>query len=105
MLEKKLNYENRMKTELKPFYFTFGQKYSDEPHPNYPKAHPSGYVTIMASDYMEARTKSIDIFGKGPKGDVLFAFQYDDTDFKPGYFPMGEIERFEYPQPLTDGKL
>lgn len=79
---------------MKNFYFTFGQKCTHETHPNYPKAHPNGWVTIVADSYEAAREKSKDIFGL--KGGLLqFAFQYDDSDFKPQYFPIGEIERFE----------
>ena len=64
-------------------------------HPNYPKAHPDGWVTIMADDYYAARMKSVEVFGKGPKGDVLFAFQYSEHDFQAKYYPLGEIERIE----------
>jgi hypothetical protein len=82
-------------TEKKPFYFTFGHKYAYKAHPNYPNANPNGWVTIMAADFYTARMKSVEIFGQGPGGAVLFASQYDDSNFEPKYFPAGEIERFE----------
>lgn len=78
----------------KPFYFTFGHRYADELHPFYPKANPHGWVTIWAADYNTARMKSVEIFGV-KDGCVQFAFQYDEQNWEPQYFPYGEIERFE----------
>lgn len=73
---------------MKEHYFTFGQRYRIEPHPKYRKAHPDGYVTIVAADYEAARIKAFDLF------DGHFAFQYSEP---PTFCPLGEIERFEVP--------
>lgn len=78
----------------KNFYFTFGQNYRNETHPNFPDAHPDGWVTIIADDFHSARTKAVELFGVS-NGSILFAFQYDDTDFKPNFYPKGEIGCFK----------
>ncbi len=72
------------------FYFTFGVNYHRETHPRYEKCDPNGWVRIIADSYETARLFAIDkLFG------VHFAFMYTEKEFKPIYFPHGEIEVFE----------
>jgi hypothetical protein len=68
------------------FYFTFGQKYADEKHPKYPNAHPNGWVRVEANSYAEARSFAVySLFGE------YFSNQYTEENWKPEFFPAGEI--------------
>lgn len=75
--------------EKKNFYFTFGQQYSHEPHPMYSKAHPDGWLRIIATDHWVARDKAFEILGPH------FATSYSEKHWEPEWFPMGEIEAIE----------
>ena len=61
--------------ELKPFFFTFVQKH---PLRDY-------WIEIHAPDDELARFEMVDLFGR------KWAFQYDDADFKPEYYPKGRL--------------
>lgn len=69
------------------FYFTFGQQYRHESHPQ--GGHPDGWFTVDAPDSNSARDL---MFGTcGPR----WAMQYDkepDQDI----FPLGELRRLGY---------
>ena len=70
---------------MKEFYFTFGQTYRHEPHPQ--GGHPDGWFTIEASSSEMARQKMFEVCG--PR----WAMQYDEP---PGdRFPLGELKRFK----------
>jgi hypothetical protein len=72
------------------FYVTFGTQYPDRViHPTYARAHRDGWVRIVADSYEQARMKAFDMFGQH------FATIRTDYDWKPEYFPMGEIECVE----------
>lgn len=72
------------------YYFTFGQKYSYEPHPMYPGAHPNIWVRVRADNYKQARDYAVDnLFGP------YFAFMYNESDWKPEFFPGGELACIE----------
>lgn len=71
------------------FYFTFGQKYAHDPHPTYAHANPNGWVRIVADSYQVARRHAFELFGEH------FSMQYMDANWKPEYFPAGEIECIE----------
>lgn len=72
------------------YYFTFGQKYAQESHPRYERAHPSGWVRIVAESYEAARNYAItELFG------TYFATQYTEKGWRPEFFPGGEIECIE----------
>lgn len=73
----------------KKYYFTFGSKYLHKDHPNYPKAHPDGWVVIVASSMNDAYAKASELFG------YYFASCYTEENWDPSYFPKGEIESFE----------
>lgn len=68
------------------FYFTFGQKYRHEPHPE--GGHPDGWFTIEADDLMSARVKMATLCG--PK----WAMSYDKEPDK-NIYPRGELRRLE----------
>ena len=68
------------------FYITFGQRFRREPHPASDNIHPDGYVKIEAVTYTVARAKAVELLG------LQWAFMYDEEDFKPKYFPKGEIK-------------
>lgn len=73
--------------EKQNFYFTFGQKYRDEPHPTYPRANPNGWVRIVAESRERATEYAQDkLFGP------YFATSYSETVWDPTFFPAGEIE-------------
>lgn len=74
---------------MKEFFVTFGKKYADKPHPNFPEANPDGWVVIEADDIGAARAEASSRFGE------YFAFMYSKHDFLPHLFPKGEIARFK----------
>lgn len=74
-------------THLQEFRFTFGVKYSHEPHPFWPGAHPDGWLTVLAVDEDEARTLVRPYIGN------IYAFSYPLDRFKEEYHPMGELAR------------
>lgn len=71
------------------YYFTFGLKYRDEPHPLYSRARPDGWVRILATNEILARRRAFSLFGEH------WAFCYPELDFEAHWFPAGEIESFE----------
>lgn len=71
------------------FYFTFGQRYRHGPHPKYKNTNPDGWVRIVAADEEKARVKAFELFGGH------YSHSYNEDNFKPHYFPNGEIEMFE----------
>ncbi len=73
---------------MKNFYFTFGQRYRDDPHPTYDKANPNGWVRVVADSYENARKFGYELFGEH------FATMYDESRWMPEFFPGGEIEVF-----------
>lgn len=64
---------------------TFGQQYRNDPHPRVKYAHPDGWLTIKASDEVEAREKAFAHLG------INWAFLYPMEEFKKDYFPLGEL--------------
>lgn len=70
------------------FYFTFGQKWRRQEHPTYKRAHPDGWVTIVASDMGFAIKKAEELFEQN------YANIYTQEPSKAMY-PIGEIERIE----------
>jgi len=70
------------------FFITFGQRYAREAHPRLAAAHPDGWVLIEARTYDSAREIAFANLG------VFWGEMYDTEDFRPEYFPRGEIARF-----------
>ena len=76
------------------FRFTFGVKYFYENHPcEY--VHPQGYITIVASNEMEARLWFIRNFGNKfcsvhtpEQMEAIYA--KEDVD----YWPLGELHKY-----------
>ena len=69
---------------------TFPQRFRRENHPRFIKAHPDGWVTIVASSEGLARDLAFHVFGEG------WAFIYGPDD--PGrpteeLYPLGERAR------------
>lgn len=77
------------------FYLTFGSQYARVPHPNYPDAHPDGWVRITAPDYITARRAAFRLAGRE------WCWLYSDiieilsTSFGIPYFPQGEIAHLD----------
>lgn len=46
----------------------------------------NGFVTICCDSYGEARELMVERYG------IKWSFQYDDSNFKPQYFPLGSLE-------------
>lgn len=70
---------------MKEFYFTFGQRYATEAHPE--GGHPDGWFTVVAEDRDAAREKMAKRCG------MKWAAQYNERpDLKT--FPRGELDRF-----------
>lgn len=68
---------------MKNYYFTFG---TNHPHPISGEPMHNGFVTICAPDFMTARELMFKRYG--PK----WSMQYDDSNFKPHFFPRGSFE-------------
>lgn len=73
--------------DLVRMYITFGVQYSREPHPTFPKAHPSGYFVIEAPTQVACRELAVLLFNRA------WAFDYTEAEFDPSYHPMGELGR------------
>ncbi len=67
------------------FYFTFGQKYREEPHPA--GGHPDGWFAIEASSEWAARIVMRNRCGEA------WAFCYPEGRFDATRYPRGELER------------
>jgi hypothetical protein len=70
---------------------TFGQKYRRDPHPTYRKAHPDGWLTIVAPDEVAARNVAVSRLGRA------WAFMYAPENWDPKWYPLGELDRIEVP--------
>jgi hypothetical protein len=70
---------------MKTFYVTFGIQYADEPHPLWPKAHPDGYLTIIAKDEEMARRLTAALLA------TRWAFMYSHEEFDRTKFSRGEL--------------
>lgn len=76
---------------MKNYYFTFGSNHITTDG----VAMENYWVRVVATDYGIARNIFVEQFTKvRMSAPDKFAFQYDDTDFKPHYFPRGEYEVF-----------
>ena len=75
------------------YYFTFGQQYAREDHPQLPFAHPDGWVEIGAESYMQARIMMWLMAGGAWSG------QYSDDTFEEDkhFYPKGCLLRVEVP--------
>jgi hypothetical protein len=74
------------------YFFTFGQSHETiegTPMKNF-------WVKVSADDYGSARFKFIEQFSSQfmPAPDK-WAFQYEEKDFEPAYFPLGEYASIE----------
>jgi hypothetical protein len=71
---------------------TFGQKYHREEHPTCPEAHPDGWVTILAPNYVLARRSAADVLERWFCDLVDVAEQ---PDYPWDLYPRGELCRWE----------
>lgn len=76
-----------MSTPNSDFFVTFGQKYRYEPHPQFGKAHPDGWIRINAPDEDAARNAAFTLLGTG------WATMYDSEPQREIY-PRGELAAF-----------
>ena len=82
--------------ELQEFRLTFGIRYAHEEHPLFPKAHPDGYVAVLAPTYEAARSLVITRVGH------QWAFLYEPGGLKEQFCHRGEIARWSTLPPDTD---
>jgi hypothetical protein len=74
---------------------TFGFRYAREPHPIFDKAHPDGWVTIIAPNEEKARKAAFNLLGN------VWAFLYGPEELQDTasswaeLFPLGELHRIE----------
>jgi hypothetical protein len=73
---------------MREFYVTFGQQYHHEPHPTFPKAHPDGWVTVVAADELAARRLAVEWLG------TAWSSIYDEEPDL-ALFRLGELHRIE----------
>lgn len=71
------------------WFVTFGQRYRREEHPALEEAHPDGWVVIEATDAIRAHRIAIYELGE------LWCDIYTPATFQPGYFPRGELARYD----------
>lgn len=77
---------------MSEFRVTWGQRYAREAHPTFAKAHPDGWLTIVAPDEHAARDVAIDHLG------AAWSFLYVTAELDAAwdeYFPRGELARIE----------
>lgn len=82
------------------FAVTFGQQYKREPHPYFGKAHPDGFVVIVAPDWDTARRMAFDNLGQA----WSFMYPYDTPEEQAtvdGYQPLGELARWTFNPAVT----
>lgn len=77
-----------MSNNLQRFYVTFGYKYKSEPHPNYHRANPDGYVVINAESEEKARQQAFKVFGN------YWSFIYSEEKMQFHFFPKGCLDTF-----------
>lgn len=81
--------------ELTEWRVTFGSRYSYEPHPTFPAAHPDGWLTVCAPNYGAARTYTVGLLWTA-WSDIHAAADFEDTAFDGHvYYPRGELARHE----------
>lgn len=78
---------------MNTYYFTFGQKYRQEKHPQ--GGHPDGWFAIEAPTEEEARQRMEKWCG--PK----WAFSYDAVQDK-SLYPLGELKRLKFDEPIPE---
>lgn len=79
----------------KRFIITFGQKYRRETHPTFAKAHPDGWVVVVADDDMQARLEVIHRIGRE------WAFLYSSAEFEALTRPVAPLRQL-YPRGELD---
>lgn len=76
---------------LETFYVTFGSQYSIEAHPFWEKAHPEGYLRILAPDELSARAMAFGLL------DQRWSMIYTEAEFNVDgeeaqrWYPRGEL--------------
>lgn len=70
------------------FFVTFGQKYRCRER-HHTGGHPDGWFRVVANSYDEAREKMFADCG------AAWSMMYTPEDFKPEYFPLGELRVIE----------
>jgi len=82
---------NAQSTDLIEFRVTFGGQYAHEDHPQFPAAHPDGWLTVFASDEMIAQRTVIGAIGTG----WCMIYHPSDPGYPviEGYYKRGELGR------------
>lgn len=73
------------------YRFTFGLKYSRETHPQFPAAHPDGWLTILAAREEVARLIANAVLDR----DWAFLYSGPFDEKWAQYHPMGELARID----------
>lgn len=76
---------------METYYLTFGSQYAVEAHPNWKKAHPNGYVVVVAPNELAARALAFGTFG------TAWSMIYHSSEFNPldeehqRWYPKGKL--------------
>jgi len=70
---------------MNKYYVTVGQRYRQEQHPLFPRAHPDGWITVHAESYNRAREGVEQVLGEH------WSVIYSELSFHKDYFPKGEV--------------
>lgn len=80
------------------YRITFGLKYSRETHPQFPAAHPDGWLTILAAREEVARLIANAVLDR----DWAFLYSGPFDEKWAQYHPMGELARIDASLALVD---
>lgn len=83
------------------WYVTFGQQYSRNPHPRWPKAHPDGVLAVKAFDYDQARQFVLRELGTC-WSDLVSQHDWLTESWK--YYPRGVIEIWDAAREPVSGR-
>lgn len=76
--------------ETLDYYVTFGSKYRTKAHPTFPKAHPYGYIRVVAESVGQAR--AIAAMELGHNWEFIYGSL---AELKPELYPLGELAVFD----------
>jgi hypothetical protein len=81
------HYSDEIIAATTDWWVTFGTRYSREPHPTWPLAHPDGYLAIHGADHATAVALANGLL------DRRWAFMYPAGSLEAKWAPRGELGR------------
>lgn len=78
------------------YRLTFGQRYRTEPHPHFDRAHPDGWVTIIARNADHARAIAYAAL------DRQWADLHPADEVDTSLYPLGELLRLDGSEPVIE---